>query len=126
MGGRTETMLSVLGSPEGLDPESVTAMLSDDKGTQWSKEEINKLLALRVGSDGDAPGPGDDGPFSSTSVASLGSTMDSTMRQLQQQAGVDLKKNFLDMKKNVHKLGFGGVNLGSFGGSRKAGGSSGS
>merc|ERR1712113_768163 len=119
MGGRTETMLSVLGSPEGLDPESVTAMLSDDKGTQWSKEEINKLLALRVGSDGDAPGPSDDGPFSSTGVASLGSTMDPTMRQLQQQAGVDLKKN-------VHKLGFGGVNLGSFGGSRKAGGSSGS
>jgi len=123
--GRAETMLKVLSSPDVVDASSVIAMLGDDRPAA----EISRLLALRATADGEHNlfAGNEDDRYGSSNMTAIGSTMKNfgdSLNQTGLKASEDLKKNFMDMKKNVHKLGFSGVNLPSFGG-RKAGSSSG-
>jgi len=118
--GRAETMLKVLSSPDAVDASVATSMLGEDRPAG----EIDRLLALRAAIDGD---PGtfanhEDDRYAGSGVASITATMDS-LNQKGLRAWEDQKKNLMDMKKGVQKLGFPGVNLPSFGG-RKGGGSS--
>jgi len=103
--GRAETMLKVLSSPDGVDASVVRAMLGDDH----PEAEVRALLALRADGARDAGAALGDDDRSGTGVASLGSSMLSlsdSLIQKGQRAPEDLKKNFMDMRKNVGKLGF--------------------
>mmetsp|Transcript_26841 Transcript_26841/g.56887 ORF Transcript_26841/g.56887 Transcript_26841/m.56887 type:complete len:798 (-) Transcript_26841:48-2441(-) len=117
--GRAEAMLKVLSSPDIADPAQVVAMLGEER----SAAEIDRLLALRASSDVEPPLAHEDGALGASSIGSTMLNLGDSLNQKGLKASEDLRKNFMDMKKNVHKLGFGGVNLPSFGG-RKTGGAS--
>merc|ERR1719433_2561506 len=62
--GRAETMLKVLSSPDVVDVDAVRSMIGDGRPAS----EVESLLALRAGSEGDArlPGGHDDERFAAS------------------------------------------------------------
>mmetsp|Transcript_56494 Transcript_56494/g.170913 ORF Transcript_56494/g.170913 Transcript_56494/m.170913 type:complete len:696 (-) Transcript_56494:13-2100(-) len=128
--GRAETMLKVLSSPDLVDASAVSALLGSDGASPESAAEIERLLALRAGSDGGEGllgSPRDDERYGGSGVAALGSTMMNLGDALNQQsakASQDLKKLSGDMKKNLQKLGSLGVNLPGITGRKPTAGSS--
>lgn len=108
--GRAERILKVLSS-NVVDASAIGALLGDDR----SPAEIQRLLSLRATDmePGLLQGEEDD-RYAGSGVAALSSTMlnlGDSFNQKALRSSEDFKKNLMDMKKNVQKLGFPGVNL---------------
>lgn len=108
--GRAEAMMKVLASPDVVDAASANAML----GGERPAAEIERLLALRAAREGD----GAAGAEAAGSGATAAAMAFGDFQQKGLKASEDLRKNFLDAKKNLSKLT--GVNLPGFG-TKKAG-----
>jgi len=119
--GRAEAMLKVLSSPDAVDASQVASLLGED-GRATSEADVQRLLALRASSDLEPP----DAEGEDRAGAVLGSTMTNfqdALNKRSEEATRDFKKLSGDVKKNLQKLGFPGVNLPGI--SRKGASSSG-
>lgn len=109
--GRAESMLKVLGSPDAVDVEQVSAMLAED-GRPTDAADAQRLLALRASSDLEPPGsPPEADDSSGAAVGSTLGSLQDALNKKSEQATQDFTKLGRDMKKNLQKLGFPGVNL---------------
>lgn len=109
------TMLKVLSSPE-IDASAVHAMLGDG----WPREDVERLLALRVGYDGEAgllPAGFDEDRFDNSSMGAglrstfnaLGTSLGDTLNQNRVKGSENLSKLQGDMKKKLMSINLPGM-----------------